>query len=87
MTILRLVMNFQPPNVWRISVSNGISMTADQQDRDDGRLVKAVLRGELAAFEVLVGRYQRQGRIEGASADIPRLRAALGARGELAPEC
>ncbi len=41
-------------------MSNGISMTADQQDRDDGRLVKAVLRGEMAAFEVLVSRYQRQ---------------------------
>lgn len=34
-------------------------MVADRQD-SDGELVQAALRGEVAAFEVLVARYQRQ---------------------------
>ena len=35
-------------------------MADDQQDRDDSQCVKAVLRGELAGFDVLTARYQRK---------------------------
>ena len=35
-------------------------IAADQRDKDDAQQVRAALRGELPAFELLVRRYQRQ---------------------------
>lgn len=49
------------PNVLGEAVSGDTdTRSADQQTPGDGELVRAARRGELKAFEALVGRYQRQ---------------------------
>lgn len=57
-------MNFvihNSPNLAVVPVSANVdSNITSWQDRDDGDLVRCALRGQLGAFDVLVGRYQRQ---------------------------